>query len=102
MITDIEIKPYKYNCIKNFKCSNSWLYRYSTIYNILYKRLSGSEKLLNRHAAERFVDNWMCTVKGYESGNIINCDETGLYIKGLQKYLYVTHDTSKVKKTRKR
>ncbi len=69
--------------IHEFKGSDGWLHSFRGRHAIDFGVLSGESADVDKQV----VNDWKARIvelcKGYEDKNIFNCDETGLYFKGL-------------------
>lgn len=68
---------------KDFKCSNGWLEKFNKRHEISSK----TQSVENSNSFIVSVDNWtqniMTLCEGYTLDNIFNCDETGLFWRGV-------------------
>ena len=66
-----------------FKASNGWLHKFKLRGKLRYKKLCGERMSCDFEAAEEYILNFPEISKGFSRKDIFNCDESGLYIRGM-------------------
>jgi hypothetical protein len=70
--------------IRNFTCNLSWIQRFRERYNIKYGIVSGESANVDQSKTEDWIKNeWNKISVGYDSKDIYNRDEPGLFFKAL-------------------
>ena len=91
-------------CLNDFKASNGWLFRYFYMFyprfckrhSISCKTLSGESAEMNQEVVNNWIEGLKVTLERYPLEDVFNCDETGLFWKGLpNRTLVVQEDKSK-------
>ena len=68
----------------DFNPSVGWLARWKQRNNIAFKRMHGEKKDADTGAAEHWIENTLPSLlESYDSENVYNADETGLYYRAL-------------------
>jgi hypothetical protein len=67
----------------NFKGSSGWYNKLSQKFELKNKKIFGESSSADKNAAENFINDFKITRKNYQSENIFNLDESGLYYKML-------------------
>jgi hypothetical protein len=65
--------------IENFKKSNCWLVKFKARYNISLKIICGESKSVDMNTVDECRIKLKQCISSYESRNIFNADETGLF-----------------------
>jgi len=69
--------------MNDFKASNGWLESFQTHHQISSRIICGESAFMNTEVVENWKSSIPLIIEGYEARNIFNCDETGLFWKGL-------------------
>lgn len=69
--------------IENFKVFNGWLDRFKSKHLIKCFKVCGESASVNIETVDSYKERLPEIVSGYESKDIFNCDETGLYFRAL-------------------
>lgn len=70
--------------IENFKCDKNWIVRFKKRHSLCMASISGESKSVNQEVVRSWLTNEYSILKSkYESKNIFNADETGLFYKCL-------------------
>jgi hypothetical protein len=69
--------------VTDFKASNGWLQKFVARHNISFKQLSGESAEVDKEVVENWQQSLKVMLEGYEPKDIFNCDETGLFWRGL-------------------
>ena len=84
------------NSEKPFLASNGWLCRFQKRYQITGRILSGESRSMDQDVVDDWVQQLPEKIVGYEPEDIYNCDESGLYFRGLpNRSLCSVHDDGK-------
>jgi hypothetical protein len=67
----------------DFIASNGWLDKFCSRHNISLKILCGESAEVDTKVVENWFTNISEVISGYELKNVFNCDESGLFWKGL-------------------
>ena len=64
-----------------FKASNGWLDRFRARYNIKFRAISGESETVDNDTVEDWESRLSTILKGCNSCDVYNCDETSLFFK---------------------
>lgn len=80
--------------IESFVASNGWLEKFRKRYNILFKVMSGEAQGVNQAVVTDYREKIASLCDGYSPSNIFNCDESGIFWRGLPKKTLVEKGAS--------
>jgi hypothetical protein len=69
--------------MNDFKASNGWLESFGKRHNISFKLLSGESVNLDHAVVQDWKSNVQSVLNGYDLKDVFNCDETGLFWRGI-------------------
>jgi hypothetical protein len=69
--------------MNDFKASNGWLESFRKRHNISFKLLSGESVNLDHAVVQDWKSNVQSVLNGYDLKDVFNCDETGLFWRGI-------------------
>ena len=76
--------------ISDFNCSEGWLSKFKKRNEIKSRTFKGEKLSADHEAATKWIENDLPRLlRKYKLSDIYNCDETGLYIRGLHNKAYV-------------
>ncbi|CAI6369824.1 unnamed protein product, partial [Macrosiphum euphorbiae] len=69
--------------VKDFKASNGWLEKFKKWHDIVWKQVSGEANDVNQETVVEWKQKISRLIAGYESKDVYNADETGLFFRGI-------------------
>ncbi|XP_065357188.1 tigger transposable element-derived protein 4-like [Calliphora vicina] len=67
----------------DFSASSGWLERFKKRHNISFRTISGEAASVNQNDVINFTEKVPSLIEGYDSRDIYNADETGLFFRAL-------------------
>lgn len=67
----------------DFSASSGWLERFKKRHNITFRAISGEAANVNQDVVKSFTEKVPSLIEGYDSRDIYNADETGLFFRAL-------------------
>lgn len=74
--------------IDSFKASNGWLESFLKRNNIVFKTMSGERGAVDTNVVQNWKSRLPALCEGYETRNIFNMDETGLFFRDTTRSTY--------------
>lgn len=74
--------------ISNFKGSDGWFDRFKKRNNVSFRKICGESAAVNEAVCEDWTGKLLKLIEGYESKNVFNADETGLFFKCLPAHTF--------------
>ena len=69
--------------INNFSASNCWVSRFKDRHGLIFKKLAGESAEVSVVSTDAWLESLQSLVRSYESRNVYNADETGLFLNVL-------------------